>query len=369
MKTTVRKGLALLLAAVLLAATAFTAGAEGETTVTADTSEVGELAPGDTFDVPVVIAGNPGFVSYTLTPVFDADSIEYVSFAEGDVGSGDHFVNESTGVANYSAADDGADDTGDGTLLIYTFRVKSGVTGEVEIGLSSDDFCNAALDDVVAEYISGVVYVGVTPPQTYAVSFVSGDANDTAHAAPTVGNKAEGATFKLPKNPFAYDGHAFAGWSDGTDTYTAGAEYVMPGAAVTFTALWTEEGDAPTAVTYTLIQAAIENAAGNIPTFRGEAMYRLAGDDAYYYYIVKTGEYEAGAVGFGSGTAEVVARTGDANGSGRVDVNDAQFIYNLYNADMTVPYAPTVKQLLAADVNGDGRIDSADCTAAVAAIG
>lgn len=57
-----------------------------------------------------------------------------------------------------------------------------------------------------------------------------------------------GQTFTLPAAP-TRDGYTFSGWSDGTSTYTAGANYTINAKDVTFTALWEM---IPPSVTYTL---------------------------------------------------------------------------------------------------------------------
>jgi uncharacterized repeat protein (TIGR02543 family) len=77
-----------------------------------------------------------------------------------------------------------------------------------------------------------------TVPITYNVTFVGGA--EATGTAPTQGATAAGSTFVLPANPFTRTGYTFASWSDGTNTYNAGATYTMPANAVTFTAQWTE---------------------------------------------------------------------------------------------------------------------------------
>src|SRR5665648_447541 len=72
---------------------------------------------------------------------------------------------------------------------------------------------------------------------TYTVTFTGG--TGTTGTAPTQEATAETSTFVLPANPFIKTGYTFAGWSDGTNTYAAGATYTMPANAVTFTAQWT----------------------------------------------------------------------------------------------------------------------------------
>ena len=82
---------------------------------------------------------------------------------------------------------------------------------------------------------------GPADPTTYAVTYSLGSCEGTAYAGtstlPTESAKAEGATFALAAAP-VWEGYAFEGWSDGTNSYDASAQYTMPGAAVTFTAVW-----------------------------------------------------------------------------------------------------------------------------------
>ena len=77
----------------------------------------------------------------------------------------------------------------------------------------------------------------VQPPVTYAVTYSKG-ADEATGEAPASAQKAQGAKFNLPANPFTYAGHEFIGWSDGAQTYAANAEYTMPAKAVAFTAQW-----------------------------------------------------------------------------------------------------------------------------------
>ena len=70
--------------------------------------------------------------------------------------------------------------------------------------------------------------MAVTVPSGTPVMFDQGAASRTAEA---------GSTITLPEfTGTAPAGKAFTGWSDGTTTYAAGAEYVVPATSVTFTA-------------------------------------------------------------------------------------------------------------------------------------
>ena len=55
------------------------------------------------------------------------------------------------------------------------------------------------------------------------------------------------------------------------------------------------------------------------------------------------------------------------NETGVVDINDAQFVYNIYNG--TAPSTNVVQRLLLADVNRDKTVNVSDCAVVVAAIG
>lgn len=71
------------------------------------------------------------------------------------------------------------------------------------------------------------------------------------------------------------------------------------------------------------------------------------------------------AVKAGSGTAVAVVYTGDVNGTGKVDVNDAQLVYNIYNTEYASFDALSRAKFLAADVNGDHTVTVLDAAAVV----
>ena len=78
----------------------------------------------------------------------------------------------------------------------------------------------------------------VTEPTEYTVTYALG-----AHAAedaelPASSKVEEGTQITLPAAPAAENGWQFTAWSDGTNTYEAGATYTV-NANVTFTATWT----------------------------------------------------------------------------------------------------------------------------------
>ena len=66
-------------------------------------------------------------------------------------------------------------------------------------------------------------------------------------------------------------------------------------------------------------------------------------------------------------TKPVITYDGDVNGTSLTDVNDAQFVYGIYNMDFTMDITKPedMQKLLRADMNGDGVIDIKDAAAVI----
>ena len=164
---------------------------------------------------------------------------------------------------------------------------------------------------------------------TYAVTF---DINGATGTAPTMAAQAEGKTFTLPDDTgLTREGYNFAGWKCSVDgvTYNSGASYTMTAAATTFTAQWTEKAATATASIvdgyldgYTLIKVTTENTT-KAPTYDGNSMYKLSGDaydaDAYYYVVPGdvTAETAQGKLGWSDTAATTLTKN-----DGKVDTND-----------------------------------------------
>lgn len=270
---------------------------------------------------------------------------------------------------------------GEGAELVLAFTAGSSAAADCPFTLTSAkvDLADHANQDIAEATVTGSpAKVSVVEPVTYKVTF-DAKGHGTAPAAQDVksGEKAQN-----PGNLTA-EGWTFGGWftdedctaeydftKEVTSSFTLYAKWteIVPDPVVTVeTSQYTSTGD------YTLIKATIDNANGNVPTYDGQAMYKVTnvdGKSAYsdnaYYYVLKTADYNAEKVKYGTGTAETIVKKGDANVTGKNDINDAQFVYNLYNGDtITVTYTPTAEQLLSSDVNGDGSINTDDCSAVV----
>lgn len=67
------------------------------------------------------------------------------------------------------------------------------------------------------------------------------------------------------------------------------------------------------------------------------------------------------------GACEPIERTADVNGSGRIDLNDAQLIYDLFSG-FWEPASLGAAVCVRADVNGDGVLDENDVNAVIEAL-
>lgn len=109
-------------------------------------------------------------------------------------------------------------------------------------------------------------------------------------------------------------------------------------------------------------------------TYGTEPMFKLG--DKYVFLVVSGNnltEMEAEAKAEGKikkavATSTTVVRDSDVNGTGVVDINDAQLIWNMYNAVYSDFTTANMQMFLRADVNGDGKIDLNDAVAVVGAI-
>ena len=92
-----------------------------------------------------------------------------------------------------------------------------------------------------------------------------------------------------------------------------------------------------------------------------------------YAYLVSTGEAltaetATAQVALTAGAAQTIDYSGDVNMSGKVDLNDAQLVYDLYNATYYDFSTVSMEKMLRADVSKDKKIDVSDVTAIVAIV-
>ena len=109
--------------------------------------------------------------------------------------------------------------------------------------------------------------------------------------------------------------------------------------------------------------------------YDGQSMFWSEMYNAYAWLLISTESKETvlelakEKVSVATGTAsEQVVYTGDVNATGIIDINDAQLVYDMYNAKYADFTEVTMLKFLNADVNGSMKVDVEDAAAIVSII-
>ncbi len=108
-----------------------------------------------------------------------------------------------------------------------------------------------------------------------------------------------------------------------------------------------------------------------VPTYDGQPMFWSEKYDAFCCLLIAAARPQDAAekIGSAEGAAVTLTDTMDVNGTGKADASDAQLTYDLYNARYDgFTAAVTMEKFLRADVNGNGRIDTADAVAIITSL-
>lgn len=126
------------------------------------------------------------------------------------------------------------------------------------------------------------------------------------------------------------------------------------------------------------LNASVTLADGKVLAYGNNAMFQNAEryDGAYAYLVisdktldeVKAEAEKAGQITEVDSTAQTFNVNGDVNGTGLVDINDAQLVYNIYKAKYDNFDATTMAMFLAADMNDSRTVTVEDAAAVVAKI-
>lgn len=346
-----------------------TQGADGSYTIPADeiTGDITITAVGKKFDVTVDTTAS-GAGDVTLT---DGSKATY----------GTNYTFTLTPEANYAytvmVTADGktVTPTLDADGKIYTINGKD-ITGDVVITVTKEankaqiNFAGSGVADVVNGSASQIVEPGqdfkfsIHKEDGYAYTVTAAKADDTAVAVK----------------------------DNGDGTYTIAGADIAAGDVITVTVekklietKYTIEvneyvklnGKAVFLITAKLADSA-KLSDGKVLAYGNNAMFQNA--DRYYgayaYLVISDkslAEVKAEAEADGKiteveGSAETFNVNGDVNGTGLVDINDAQLVYNIYNAKYDSFDNTTMAMFLAADMNGNKTVNSLDAAAVVAKI-
>ena len=110
---------------------------------------------------------------------------------------------------------------------------------------------------------------------------------------------------------------------------------------------------------------------GHVLTYDGNQMYWSGKYNAYAWLVISEQSLDevktaaAGKMGHAAGTKIDIGYTGDVNQTGSIDINDAQLVWNMYNAQYADFTAVSVRKFLEADMTGDGALNVNDAAAVV----
>jgi len=236
---------------------------------------------------------------------------------------------------------------------------------------------------IPATYVTGDIDITATRTgKSRTVTFAGTGAGDaTGAATATYGTdysftltKASGYSYVVT---MTIGGEAYTGYSVDANTYT------IPGADVLDDIVITVNKTLDLSVsvdpyinldgkTIFLVTAYVELGSGSVLQYAGAKMYWSEGYDAFAYLVISTDSAEnvkteaEGNITATTGTTITVDYSGDVNGTGLVDINDTQLVYNMYNAMYDDFNSVTILMFLCADMNTDKTVNVQDAQAVVA---
>lgn len=230
--------------------------------------------------------------------------------------------------------------------------------------------------DIKGELIITVEKTAIVIPTTTIT--ITGDTDDVQGGLILTAKNGEDTTFKINKK----DGYTYTVKAGDTElTVGADGTVTIPGSLLTgapLTVTVTKTAVNPYSVeVYEYVKLdgqsiwLVVAKSDSVLAYGADTMFTSEKYGGYCWLVISaenadTVKTEAiAAVKAGSGTAAAVVYTGDVNATGKVDVNDAQLVYNIYNTEYASFDALSRAKFLAADVNGDHTVTVLDAAAVV----
>lgn len=230
--------------------------------------------------------------------------------------------------------------------------------------------------DIKGELIITVEKAAIVIPTTTIT--ITGDTDDVQGGLILTAKNGEDTTFKINKK----DGYTYtvkAGDTElpvGTDGTVTIPGSLLTGAPLTVTVTKTAVNPYSVEV-YEYVKLdgqsiwLVVAKSDSVLAYGADTMFTSEKYGGYCWLVISAGNADTvkteaiAAVKAGSGTAAAVVYTGDVNGTGNIDVNDAQLVYNIYNTEYASFDALSRAKFLAADVNGDHTVTVLDAAAVV----
>lgn len=267
----------------------------------------------------------------------------------------------------------------------YTFEM---TIGGVKKNLDLEDIGDAYLCTISGADITGSIVITINKtkktPATTSILFTGSGSGDVAGGVTQQAKTGEAFTFTInKKDGYTYtvtarqNDSAITVKDNGNGTYTIDKQYVN-GTDITVevgkTANRTVEVSEYVKLngkSMFLVTVSGPVSDGNVMTYGGEAMFWSEKYSAYAYLVISdkqlgaVKEAVAGLIGEKAGVKAEIRYDGDINGTGRVDVNDAQLVWNMYNAKYAAFGTTTMEMFLRADMNGSKTLNVDDAAAII----
>ena len=265
----------------------------------------------------------------------------------------------------------------------YTYEVTVTVGGQTVTPTLAADGSTYTLAgaDVTGNLVISVTKE-VNPVTATVITFTGSGSQDVKGGTTQTADNGVDYTFELN----AEEGYDYS-ITLGKEELKAGSDgtYTIPGAqltgeAVTVTVEKTVKSNIKVEVyeyiklngkTMWLVTAAGTVSQDKVLAYEGSAMFWSEKYEAYCYLVISAQtkeelETEApGKVAEASADKVSIGYDCDVNGTGLVDVNDAQLTYNMYNAKYESFETVSMQKFLEADVNGDKTVSTLDAAAII----
>lgn len=257
----------------------------------------------------------------------------------------------------------------------YTVTVTAG-GNTVTAAATTEGVYTISGADIKGELIITVEKAAIVIPTTTIT--ITGDTDDVQGGLILTAKNGEDTTFKINKK----DGYTYTVKAGDTElTVGADGTVTIPGSLLTgapLTVTVTKTAVNPYSVeVYEYVKLdgqsiwLVVAKSDSVLAYGADTMFTSEKYGGYCWLVISaenadTVKTEAiAAVKAGSGNAAAVVYTGDVNATGKVDVNDAQLVYNIYNTEYASFDALSRAKFLAADVNGDHTVTVLDAAAVV----
>lgn len=333
------------------------------------------------YDVTATMGGaettvtNNGDGSFTISNVTGNIAVKATpkTYAVTVTGTGAGDVSENAATATYKTDYTFKLTKADG--YNYTVTVTAG-GNTVTATATTEGVYTISGADIKGELIITVEKTAIVIPTTTIT--ITGDTDDVQGGLILTAKNGEDTTFKINKK----DGYTYTVKAGDTElTVGEDGTVTIPGSLLTgapLTVTVTKTAVNPYSVeVYEYVKLdgqsiwLVVAKSDSVLAYGADTMFTSEKYGGYCWLVISaenadTVKTEAiGAVKAGSGTAAAVVYTGDVNATGKVDVNDAQLVYNIYNTEYASFDALSRAKFLAADVNGDHTVTVLDAAAVV----